>query len=55
MSAGRLQTLTVGALKKQNVEAMITQDLGMPGLLGQNFFGGYDVTIRESVIELRRR
>lgn len=52
---GRVSSVRAGNLLKQNLEVGIVPDLDGLGLLGQNFFGDYDVIIREKVIELRRR
>ncbi|MDB9315474.1 retropepsin-like aspartic protease [Spirulina sp. CS-785/01] len=60
VNLSRVNTLTVGELTAQNIEVMYTEeleDIGMAGmgLLGQNVFGQFDVTIKENVIKLRER
>lgn len=50
----RLQSVSVGGLEIQDPEASISPALPL-GLLGQSFFGAYDITIKEDVIELRDR
>ena len=44
---------TAGIVSKQ-VDIVISPSLDM-GLLGQNFFGVYDITIKQDVIEFRER
>ena len=51
---GRVNSVAVGGLEVTNPEVTINQYLDI-GLLGQGFFGIYDVTIKENVIELRHR
>lgn len=51
---GRVNSVAVGGLEVTNPEVTINQHLDI-GLLGQGFFGIYDVTIKENVIELRYR
>lgn len=51
---GRVNSVAVGGLEVTNPEVTINQYLDM-GLLGQGFFGVYDVTIKENVIEFRHR
>ncbi|NEO28634.1 MAG: hypothetical protein F6K03_17590 [Kamptonema sp. SIO4C4] len=60
VNIGQIDTLSVGSLTTQNIEVMYTDELadigmGGMGLLGQNVFGRFDVTIKENVIELRER
>ncbi|MEB3312369.1 MAG: retropepsin-like aspartic protease [Snowella sp.] len=52
---GYATSLQAGGLTLNNVEVSITPKLGLPGLLGQRFYGDYDVTIKKNVIELRHR
>ncbi len=52
---GRVATIEVGGLQQNNtVVAIAGPELDM-GLLGQDIFGAYDVTIRANVIELQAR
>jgi predicted aspartyl protease len=51
---GRVNSVAVGGIEVTNPEVTINQYLDI-GLLGQGFFGVYDVTIKENVIELRYR
>ncbi|MCT7950392.1 retroviral-like aspartic protease family protein [Ancylothrix sp. C2] len=46
---GRVSQINVGGAVASNVQVSI----GSVPLLGQNFFGGYDVTIKKDVVELR--
>ncbi len=57
---GMVASVQVGNLSLNNVEIAVTDGvdelaLGGMGLLGQNVYGSYDVTIKEDVIELRSR
>ncbi|NJK99888.1 MAG: hypothetical protein HC910_04685 [Spirulinaceae cyanobacterium SM2_1_0] len=57
---GRLQSVQLGDLIVNNVDVTFAagtneDNLGGMGLLGQNVFGNYDVTIGEEFIELRER
>ncbi|HAG82931.1 MAG TPA: aspartyl protease [Cyanobacteria bacterium UBA12227] len=51
---GRVNSVEVGGVKVSNLEVTINQYLDI-GLLGNGFFGNYDVTIKENVIEFRHR
>lgn len=51
---GKLASIQAGGLVAQNVNVAISPALDI-GLLGQDFFGGYDITIKEEVIELKIR
>ena len=51
---GIVESTTVGNLKKNNVNIAIAPTLDM-GLLGQNLYGMYDITIKYGTIELQRR
>lgn len=51
---GSVQSIGVGGAKQLNVPVAIAPALET-GLLGQDFFGRYDVTIKEDVIEFRER
>ncbi len=51
---GRVDSINVGGLQKSNVEVSISPVLEI-GLLGQGFFGNYDITIKQDVIEFRAR
>lgn len=52
---GRVNSVQAGNLLKKNLEVGISPQLQEPGLLGQNFFGHYDVIIKQNVIELHPR
>jgi hypothetical protein len=51
---GSIQALNVGGAIKNNLIVAIAPLLDV-GLLGQDFFGEYDVTIKEDVVEFRSR
>lgn len=51
---GLVRSVTVGGAKQLNLPVAIAPALDT-GLLGQDFFGRYDVTIKEDVIEFRER
>lgn len=51
---GTMKTTKVGNLTKNNVNIAIAPTLDM-GLLGQNLYGMYDITIKYGTIELKRR
>ncbi|MGK7931008.1 MAG: TIGR02281 family clan AA aspartic protease [Microcystaceae cyanobacterium] len=53
---GRARSVSAGGLVKKNLPVSINPSHSLNlGLLGQSFFGNYDVTIKEKVIELRLR
>ncbi|EAW36627.1 TIGR02281 family clan AA aspartic protease [Lyngbya sp. PCC 8106] len=51
---GLVESVSVGGATMSNLPVAIAPALGL-GLLGQDFFGRYDVTIKEDVIEFRER
>lgn len=51
---GSIQSLNVAGAVKSNITVAIAPMLNV-GLLGQDFFGEYDVTIKEDVVEFRAR
>ncbi|MGE5659390.1 MAG: TIGR02281 family clan AA aspartic protease [Actinomycetota bacterium] len=51
---GRLQSVEVGGLVVKDVTVAISPSLDV-GLLGHDFFGDKDVTIKQDVIEFRAR
>jgi clan AA aspartic protease (TIGR02281 family) len=51
---GFVNTINVGGVVVRNVRVAIAPELEV-GLLGQNFFGNYDVTIRSNVVEFHVR
>jgi len=51
---GRVKSVQVGNIVQKDLEVLITPALNL-GLLGQSFFGDYDVTIKEDTIEFRPR
>ena len=50
----RVDSIKVGNAIQRNVEVAVSPTLPI-GLLGQDFFGSYDITIRKDVIEFQRR
>ncbi|MFP4134812.1 MAG: TIGR02281 family clan AA aspartic protease [Halothece sp.] len=52
--AGRVESINAGGAIAQDVVVIIAPALSM-GLLGQNFFSRYDVSIREDVVQFRDR
>ncbi|ACK68858.1 conserved hypothetical protein [Gloeothece citriformis PCC 7424] len=53
---GRVASLQAGNLVRKNIVVGIVPEMGgEQGLLGQNFFGDYDVMIKEKEIELHPR
>jgi aspartyl protease family protein len=53
-SRGEVASVQVGGLVKRNLKVNVAPGVPM-GLLGQNFYGNHDVTIREKLIELHVR
>ena len=51
---GRVSKIDVGGLQATDVEVAISPVLEI-GLLGQSFFGQYDISIKQDVIEFRAR
>ena len=51
---GRLQSVKVGNIIAKDLEVLISPHLSL-GLLGQNFYADYDVTIKQDTIEFSRR
>lgn len=54
MPAGYVYSVEVGRLAQQNSYVITSPSMNM-GLLGQSFFGRYDITIKQDVIEFRER
>lgn len=52
--AGRVASVSAGGAVANNVVVIISPALST-GLLGQNFFGRYDVVIKENVVEFHDR
>jgi clan AA aspartic protease (TIGR02281 family) len=52
MPLSKVSSVSVGNLTANNLEALIANSLDI-GLLGQNFFDGYDITIKRNSIEFR--
>jgi aspartyl protease family protein len=52
---GRVSSVKAGELVAKNLDVSINPSLSTMGLLGQNFYGNYDVTIKQNQIELRAR
>lgn len=51
-NTGYVPTMQAGDLMYRNVKVLITPNLSIPGILGQSFFGDYDITIKRDVIQL---
>ena len=51
---GCMDSMQVGGAVVRNLPVIIGTSLEI-GLLGQDFFGGYDVTIKQNVVEFRHR
>jgi len=51
---GRVKSIKVGEAKAENIAVGISSSVPL-GLLGQNFYGKYDVVIKEEVVEFRVR
>lgn len=51
---GRVKSMAAGGVMVENVPVSINEFLPM-GLLGQDFFGSYDVIIKQNAIEFRSR
>ena len=54
MPVGRVYSIAVGELKQRNSTVITSPSMDM-GLLGQSFFGNYDITIKSEVVEFRTR
>lgn len=54
MPAGYVYSVGVGKLQQKNTRVITSPSLNM-GLLGQSFFGKYDITIKSDVVEFRPR
>ncbi len=54
MSSGYVYSVGVGGLTQKNIRVITSPSMGM-GLLGQSFFGRYDLTIKSDVVEFRAR
>ncbi len=50
----KVKSITIAGMVSKNADIIISPSLPI-GLLGQNFFGIYDVTIKQDVIEFRER
>ena len=51
---GRLKSISVENAKVQNVDVAIAPDMEI-GLLGHDFFGDFDISIKENAVEFTRR
>ena len=51
---GRVDSVSVAGITARNVRVFVAPALEL-GLLGQNFYGDYDIIIRQDVVEFRRR
>ncbi len=54
MLAGYVYSVGVGKLTQKNNHVITSLSMDM-GLLGQSFFGRYDITIKQDVVEFRER
>ncbi|NET56993.1 MAG: aspartyl protease [Symploca sp. SIO2E6] len=54
IALGRVNSVAAGGVEARDLVVSINEFLDI-GLLGQNFFGSYDVTIKENVIEFSPR
>jgi len=50
----QLQSMTAGGITVKNITVVVAPELPI-GLLGHDFFGNYDITIRENTLELQVR
>lgn len=55
MAVAILESMEVDGRLKRKIEVAIAPPLMPVGLLGQDFFDGYDITIKDDVIEFRKR
>ena len=54
LPVGSVESLQAGGAVARNLEVAVSDALTF-GLLGQDFFRNYDITIKENVIEFRSR
>lgn len=54
MAITRVKSIQVGGITASNLEVAVAPSLEI-GLLGQNFFGGYDIIIRSNQVEFHKR
>ncbi|MEM8718218.1 MAG: retropepsin-like aspartic protease [Cyanobacteria bacterium P01_G01_bin.39] len=54
MPTGHVYSIGVGKLKQKSPRVITSPSLDM-GLLGQSFFGNYDITIKSDTVEFRAR
>jgi aspartyl protease family protein len=54
VSVTQIDSIEINGIRADNLSVGISPTLDI-GLLGQDFFGGYDVTIKEEIIEFRMR
>ncbi|MGK7918436.1 MAG: TIGR02281 family clan AA aspartic protease [Trichodesmium sp.] len=55
LGIGIVSSISAGGLTINQLRIAISPPSKELGLLGQNFFGNYDMTIKEDVVELRQR
>ncbi|MEQ8755191.1 MAG: retropepsin-like aspartic protease [Coleofasciculus sp. G1-WW12-02] len=55
MAVAILESMEVDGRLKRKIEVVIAPPSMPVGLLGQDFFDGYDITIKDEVIEFRKR
>ena len=54
MAISRVETVQAGGITANNLDVAVAPSLEI-GLLGQNFFGGYDIIIRSNQVEFHNR
>lgn len=54
LSVAILKSISIDSRRKINVSVAVAPNMPI-GLLGQDFFAGYDVTIKQNVIEFQKR
>lgn len=54
MPTGYVSSVGIGKLAKKNIRVITSPSMDM-GLLGQSFFGSYDITIKSDVVEFKER
>jgi predicted aspartyl protease len=55
VALARVESIAVGGAQMQNVTVAVGGEALPIGLLGQDFFGNYDITVKQSVVEFRPR
>lgn len=55
LQIGRVRSMSVDGAEVRDVPVAIAPEEGAEGLLGQDFFGNYDIKIKQNVVEFYRR